>query len=64
MASKVSVKGNNQNELFTWLCSQENPDFTGTIRWNFEKFLLNENGVLIHRFRSNANPLEEILKEI
>ena len=64
MASKVSVKGEDQNKLFTWLCSQENPDFTGNIRWNFEKFLLNENGVLVHRYRSKADPLEDILKEI
>ncbi|MBD81201.1 MAG: glutathione peroxidase [Crocinitomicaceae bacterium] len=56
MASKVSVKGDDQHALFTWLCSQENQDFTGQIRWNFEKFLLDENGKLIRRYRSKADP--------
>jgi|SRR5690554_3475305 len=62
MAEKVSVKGKDQHELFKWLTTTDNPDFTGNIRWNFEKFLIDENGKLIHRFRSGAEPLgEEIL---
>ena len=61
MASKVSVKGSDMDPLFKWLTSQENPDFTGDIRWNFEKFLLDENGKLIHRFRSGTNPMDKDL---
>jgi len=61
MASKVSVKGNDMDPLFKWLTSQENPDFTGDIRWNFEKFLLDENGKLVHRYRSGTNPLDKDL---
>lgn len=65
MAAKVSVKGSDQHDLFKWLTSQENPDFTGDIKWNFEKFLIDENGKLIHRYRSAVEPLdEEILKAI
>ena len=65
MAAKVSVKGKNQHELFTWLCQQENPDFTGGIKWNFEKFLLDENGKLIRRFRSGTKPgSEELAKAL
>ncbi len=59
MAAKVSVKGKDQDALFTWLNAQENPDFTGDIRWNFEKYLLDENGKLIHRFRSSVSPIDE-----
>jgi len=61
MASKVSVKGSDMDPLFKWLTSQENPDFTGDIRWNFEKFLLDENGKLVHRYRSGTNPLDKDL---
>ncbi len=57
MAAKVSVKGKDQHELFKWLTSQENTDFTGDINWNFEKFLIDENGKLVHRFRSGADPM-------
>jgi len=61
MASKVSVKGGDQHELFKWLTAADNPDFTGDINWNFEKFLINENGDLIHRYRSGASPLDEAI---
>ena len=65
MASKVSVKGKDIAPLFEWLISQENPDFTGDIKWNFEKFLIDENGVLLHRYGSGVAPLDsEILSEI
>ncbi len=65
MAAKVSVKGDDQHALFKWLTSAENPDFTGDINWNFEKFLIDENGKLIRRFRSGAEPLgDEILRAI
>lgn len=63
MAAKISVKGKDMHPLFKWLIEQPNPDFTGGIKWNFEKFLLDENGKLIHRYRSAVNPMsEEITK--
>jgi len=57
LTQKVSVKGDDMAELFKYLTSIENPDFTGEIKWNFEKFLIDENGKLIHRFRSATKPL-------
>lgn len=59
MAAKISVKGKDMHPLFKWLIEQPNPDFTGGIKWNFEKFLLDENGKLIHRYRSAVNPMSE-----
>ena len=59
MMSKVSVKGDDIDPLFQWLITQPNPDKTGDIRWNFEKFLLDENGKLIHRFHDKLSPLDE-----
>ncbi|MCC8424543.1 glutathione peroxidase [Mucilaginibacter sp. UR6-11] len=58
MSTKVSVKGDDIAPLFKYLTSAENPDFTGEIKWNFEKFLLDENGKLIHRFRSKVTPMD------
>ncbi len=63
MMEKVSVRGRKIDALFKWLTTQPNPDFTGTIKWNFEKFLLDENGNLIHRFRSNVKPTDAALTE-
>jgi glutathione peroxidase len=61
LASKVSVKGNDIDPLFKWLTEQDNVDFTGEIKWNFEKFLIDENGKLIRRFRSKVKPLDDEL---
>jgi glutathione peroxidase len=61
MAAKVSVKGDEMNKIFKWLCSQKNENFTGDINWNFEKFLLNEKGELINRFRSSTKPMAKEL---
>ncbi len=57
MSTKVSVKGDDICPLFKYLTTAPNPDFTGDIHWNFEKFLLDENGNLIHRFRSQTTPM-------
>jgi glutathione peroxidase len=51
------VKGLDIAPIFQYLTTQENPDFTGDIKWNFEKFLIDENGKLIHRYRSAVTPL-------
>ncbi|MES2829403.1 MAG: glutathione peroxidase [Bacteroidota bacterium] len=59
LAEKTSVKGADINPLFAYLTSAENPDFKGDIAWNFEKFLINEKGQLVHRFKSKTTPLSE-----
>lgn len=65
MFSKVSVKGESQHPLFDYLTSTENVDFTGDIKWNFEKFLIGRDGTLKRRFRSDVKPQsDEILKAI
>lgn len=63
LSEKVSVKGDDICPLFKYLTEQPNPDFTGEIKWNFEKFLIDENGKLIHRFRSQVTPLDPQLTQ-
>ncbi|SFH50095.1 glutathione peroxidase [Pedobacter insulae] len=65
LSEKVSVKGQDINPLFAYLTNEENPDFKGDIKWNFEKFLINEKGELVHRYRSATKPLSsEIVKNL
>ncbi len=65
LSEKVSVLGDDIKPLFKFLTTENNPDFTGDIKWNFEKFLINEKGELIHRFRSAVKPMSpEILKNL
>ena len=59
LTEKVSVKGDDMSPLFQYLTTAANPDFTGEVKWNFEKFLVDENGKLIHRFRSAVKPTSE-----
>jgi len=61
LAEKSSVKGSDISPLFSYLTTAPNPDFTGDIKWNFEKFLIDEQGKLIHRFRSKVEPLSQEL---
>ena len=58
LAEKMDVKGENIDPLFQFLTTQSNPDFSGEIKWNFEKFLIDPAGKLLHRYRSRINPLD------
>lgn len=61
LAEKVEVKGDGIHPVFEYLISQSNPDFLGEIKWNFEKFLVDEEGKLLHRYRSQINPLDQLI---
>ena len=63
MAEKVSVKGADIHPIFAWLNEQENPSFKGDINWNFEKYLLDDRGKLMDRFRSMTKPNSKKLTE-
>lgn len=63
MAEKVSVTGEDMHPVFSWLCAQTNPDFTGEIKWNFEKFLLDSTGKLVGRHRSAVKPDDQKIIE-
>jgi glutathione peroxidase len=64
LAKKVDVVGDNIHPLYKWLTSKEkNGVLDATIKWNFNKFLLDENGRLIKYFPSKVEPTgEEIAK--
>ncbi|MBP6533065.1 MAG: glutathione peroxidase [Bacteroidia bacterium] len=61
MSRKISVAGDDMDPFFKWLTEQPNPDFTGPIKWNFEKILIDENGKVIHRYRSKTTPMSDEL---
>jgi glutathione peroxidase len=55
MFDKITLKGPNRSSLFEWLTN--NPK-TGKseIKWNFEKFIIDKEGNIVERFRSNTKP--------
>jgi glutathione peroxidase-family protein len=55
--SKISVKGNDISPLYTFLTAKEtNPGFSGTIKWNFTKFLVDRTGNIVDRFSPMTRP--------
>lgn len=61
LSEKIDVKGKEIHPLFKFLTTQKNPDFIGDIEWNFEKFLIDKEGALVHRYRSRISPLDKVI---
>ena len=60
MTQKTKVKGKNANDIYKWLCSKElNGKSDNKVKWNFNKFLIDENGDLIDHFASRVKPMDE-----
>lgn len=58
MAAKVSVKGDDTAPIYKWLCHKsQNGVLDAEITWNFNKFLLDENGKMITKFDSKVTPM-------
>ena len=66
MAAKVRIKGDNADPIYQWLTRKEkNGVMDSKVSWNFNKFLLDENGILLEHFSSGVSPLDdEILSRI
>ena len=57
LASKISVTGTDAAPIYKWLTQKkENGVLDATIKWNFNKFLLDENGEMIAYFPSSTKP--------
>lgn len=60
ITEKIDVSGSNQHPLYTWLTSKEkNGVKDSTVKWNFQKYLVDEQGNLIDFYYSITNPLSE-----
>jgi len=66
LADKVDVKGGNTAPIYQWLTQKaKNGLVDATISWNFNKFLLDENGKMMAYFPSNVKPdSEDILSRL
>ena len=57
LADKIDVKGSNIAPIYQWLTSKsKNGILDASISWNFNKFLIDENGKMIAYFPSNVKP--------
>jgi len=66
LTEKLDVKGDNQHPLYRWLTNKsKNGISNSTVKWNFQKYLIDKNGELIDYYYSITNPLSnKILKHL
>jgi len=60
MMAKISVKGKQKNDLYNWLTlSEENGVSDAPVTWNFQKFLIDEDGKWLTFFSPKVKPMSE-----
>ena len=68
MFSKIDVNGDNADPLFNFLKEQKKGLLSKNIKWNFTKFLVDQNGQVVERYAPTTEPtkmkndLEKLLK--
>ncbi|KAJ7285130.1 glutathione peroxidase [Mycena rebaudengoi] len=57
LMKKSDVNGDKTNEVFKWLKAQKSGLLgLARVKWNFEKFLVNKEGVVVQRWASTTTP--------
>ena len=60
MMSKISVKGSDMHPLYQWLTKKSfNGVLDSEVGWNFQKYLIDENGKLVGFLKPGVNPLSD-----
>jgi glutathione peroxidase len=60
MMSKISVKGKDIHPVYQWLTSRElNNSADYSVKWNFHKFLIDENGQIVTDYGSRTSPISK-----
>ena len=60
LAAKISIKGSDPHPIYQWLTDKhKNGLMDSTVAWNFQKYLLDEKGRLVHVFTSSASPFDD-----
>ena len=58
--SKISVKGKDQDPIYKWLTSkEENGVVDAPVKWNFQKFMIDENGYLSGMVDPGTSPMTD-----
>lgn len=65
MTEKMDVKGPNQHALYNWLTKKSvNGVLDSEVSWNFNKYLINEEGKLLAYFPSTTGPLSNSITSL
>lgn len=65
MTEKLDVKGDNQHSLYSWLTDKEkNGKMNSSVKWNFQKYLVDEEGRLVDVFYSTTKPMSSKITKL
>lgn len=60
MMAKISVKGSDMHPLYQWLTKKSaNGVIDSEVAWNFQKYLIDENGKLVGYLKPTVKPLSD-----
>lgn len=60
LAAKVKVTGSKKHPLYIWLTEKKhNHHSDSKVKWNFQKYLIDESGNLTHVFDPKINPMDQ-----
>ncbi|WNH14421.1 glutathione peroxidase [Thalassobellus suaedae] len=60
MTEKIEVKGKNQHPLYQWLTKKvKNGKTDSSVKWNFQKYLIDTQGNLVNYYFSSTKPLSD-----
>lgn len=58
LTEKINVKGPDMHPIYAWLTDKKlNGKISSSVKWNFQKYLINREGKLIDYFYSTTKPL-------
>lgn len=64
MMSKISVKGDDMHPLYQWLTSKDkNGVENSKVKWNFQKYLVDEKGMLVKVLNPQKKPFDKEIVE-
>ena len=64
MMAKISVKGKDIHPIYKFLTNKElNGKISSSVKWNFQKYLIDENGILVKVISPQTSPLDKQIIE-
>ena len=58
LTEKIHVKGKKQHPLYHWLTNKRlNGKKNSSVKWNFQKYIVNDKGELVDYFLSTTKPM-------
>lgn len=60
ITEKIDVKGDDQHPIYKWLTSKDlNGVDNSSVKWNFQKYLVDEEGHYVEMFLSTVTPMSD-----